>query len=282
MTNVVFVVGSPRSGTSYLSRALGLAKDACYLGESGLFCLAGARRDFSFYSEHMSPNRSFPYDARLMQILNQMDRIRRKDRVADAVEHLVLMSKVRDYDLKGSDTLYKVKGIQLEEEDRSEAFSLTKQFKQTLAQNGVGEFAQKYLGEYANKKGKETIVEKTPEHLRFLPVIHAVFPDAKVVLIKREKKKCLESYFRTFGRGLGSLGYFPIPVARKIVWKQLQDDEKREHWANTQSWVRQVEFDDFLKEPIEQVEQIISWLRLDYDFKKYGSYFPEYKPTASS
>jgi len=276
MTNVVFVVGSPRSGTSYLSRALGLADDACYLGESALFCLAGARQDFNFYSEYMSPGRLFPYKVWLIQMLSRLDRIRGKDRVGDAVEHLILMSKVGEYGLKGSDTLYKVQGIQLDEQDRKEVILLTERLKRALDRNGVRGFAKEYLGEYAKRKGTGTVVEKTPEHLRCLPVIHTIFPDAKVVLIQRDKQKCLESYFRTFGRGLGGLRFLPIAVARRIVWRQMQKDERREEWAVQQPWVRKVAFDDFVKDPVGQLGKITDWLGLSYNFEKYGSCFPEY------
>ncbi len=278
MTNAVFVVGSPRSGTTYLSRALGLADDACYLGESALFCLAGARQDFRYYSDHMSPDNIFPYKVWLMRMLNRTDRIRGKNRVEDAVEHLILMSKVKKYGLEGSDTLYKVQGIQLDEQDRKELLSLTERLKQGLDRNGVGEFAKEYFGEYAKRKGKGTVVEKTPEHLRYLPVIHAAFPEAKVVLIQRDKQKCLESYFRTFDRGLGILRFLPIAVARGMVWRQLQEDEKREKWAIQQPWVCKVAFDDFVKDPVGQLGRITDWLGLSYNFEKYGSYFPEYKP----
>ena len=276
MTNIVFIVGSPRSETSYLSRALGLADDACYLGESALFCLAGARQDFNFYSENMSPGRLFPYRSLRMQILNRLDRIRGKNRVEDAVRHLVLMSKVKKYDLKGSDTLYKTQGIHLDEQDRKGVVLLTERLKRTLDRNGVGGFAKEYFGKYAKRKGTGTVVEKTPEHLRCLSVIHAIFPDAKIVLIQRDKQKCLESYFRTFGRGLGGLRFLPMAVARRIVWKRLQEDERREQWVVQQPWVRRVAFDDFVKDPVGQLGKITDWLGLSYNFEKYGSCFPEY------
>jgi len=245
-------------------------------GESALFCLAGARRDFRYYSEYMSPGNIFPYDVRLMRMLNRLDRIRGRNRVGDAVEHLVLMSKVGEYGLKGSDTLYKVQGVQLDEQDRKELLSLTENFRRVLDRNGVGGFAKEYFGEYAKRKGKGTVVEKTPEHLRYLPVIHTTFPDAKIVLIQRDKQKCLESYFRTFGRGLGSLRLLPIATARRMVWRQLQADERREEWAVQQPWVRRVAFDDFVKDPVGQLGKITDWLGLSYNFEKYGSCFPEY------
>jgi hypothetical protein len=279
MSNIIFVVGSPRSGTTYLSRALGLAEGTCYLGESALFCLSGARKDFGYYSEHMSPKDLFPYNAPTMRSLTLTDFIRNKDRIKDAAEHLLLMSKVREYDLEPSVTLYKAKGIQLNEEDRKELTSLTEQFKRKLFQGGMVEFAKSYLNEYASRKGCETVVEKTPIHLRFLPVIHEIFPEAKVVLIKRDKYHCLESYFKTFGRGLGVLRYLPTSVARKIIWKQLLDDEKREHWAVQQLWIKTIDFVDFVNCPIDQIRQVTGWLGLDFNFAKYSQYFPDYNTT---
>lgn len=280
MSNLIFVVGSPRSGTSYLSRALGLAEDACYLGESALFCLCGARAARRYYAKTMLPKEVFPYSRPVMLLLRVVDRVRKKDRIRNIVEHLLLMSKVKDYDLKPSDTLFKVKGIQLNEEDQKELLALVRMLKLELAKEGFRGFAESYVNEYAVRKGCGTVVEKTPAHLRFLPVIHNLFPEAKVILIRRDKKRCLESYFRTFGPGPGILRHFPVFLARKVMWKQLMADEERERWAVEQSWVRKVEFDEFVQEPCEVIASLVDWLGLEYNFEKYSSYFPEYKPSA--
>ena len=59
----LFVVGAPRSGTSYLARALSLPEEVAYFEESGVFSLYGARRFSSVFSEIIGDIDTFEYNA---------------------------------------------------------------------------------------------------------------------------------------------------------------------------------------------------------------------------
>lgn len=203
------------------------------------------------------------------------DSVRKKDRIFDAVEHLLLMSNVEQYDLKPSDTLYKAKEIRLSFSEKQEALAFSEELRGRLIKSGIRDFADRYLEEYALRKECSVVVEKTPVHLRFLPVIRDLFPQSNVVLIRRDKQQCLNSYFRTFGRRPGGLRFLPHSLARKMVWKQLLADEKREQWAVRHPWVKAVEYNHFIRCPPETVGRVAEWLGMVFDFGKYGHYFPD-------
>jgi hypothetical protein len=271
--NIVFVVGSPRSGTTYLSRALGLAEGAAYLGESALFCQGPARLDRGRYVAGMQPRQMFPYHPVFAFGFAVLDRVRGKDRVREAYSHLLRMVKVRSYDLKPSNTLYVEQGIELDRQDELDLGALSATGRQRLLQEGVMEYAKAYMKEFAHRRGCKTIVEKTPEHLRYLPMLHAVFPAARVVLIRRDKQDCLRSYLRTFGKGPGINRILPAPWARRKVWRELLADEKREQWAMQQPWVRSVEYGDFVEHPAEVLAGLAEWLELGFDFEGHAGLF---------
>ena len=281
MISPIFVVGSPRSGTSYLSRALGLAEDTCYLGESAIFCLVGARSDFYKYQESMKSSRLFPYYSPVMRFLSWTDKLRGKNRVRDAVAHLFLMSKIESYDLKRSDTLYKARGIKLSLSEEEAVKSVADELSGLLHSKGISAFAKDYLDRYSVQKNCSYVIEKTPTHLRFLPLIHRIFPDAKIVLIRRDKRECYESYFRTFGQGEGIYRHLPEGISKRLVWRQLKADLKREEWAKEQSWVKTVEFGDLVENPQELIMELSSWLGIKYDLNKYGALFPADMTTSS-
>jgi len=276
MSKIIFVVGSPRSGTTYLSRALGLAENAAYLGESNLFCLSAPRIDTTTYAKEMKPRDLFPYNQFAMQMLGLTDRLRKKDRVWDAAEHLILMSKVEEYDLKPSDVLYRVQNIELSPREIEELTELTARLKSCLQKKGLQAYAQMYFEEFARRKGCQIVVEKTPLHLRTLPILHAAFPESKVVLICRDKKECLRSYLKTFGKGPGRNRFLPAGLARKKVWSELLADIRREEWAARQPGVTRVEFNDFVTRPTEVAASLADRLELRFDWHKRRNDFPEY------
>jgi len=276
MSKIIFVVGSPRSGTTYLSRTLGLAENAAYLGESNLFCLSAARIDRAYYARQMNPRDLFPYNRFFMRMLNRTDGLRKKDRIRDAVEHMLRMSKVEEYGLEPSDTLYKVQNIELNQGERQELEALTARLRSCLREQGLNAYAHAYFDAYARRKDGRMIIEKTPLHLRYLPILHAAFPESKVVLICRDKKECLRSYLKTFGKGPGCNRFLPSALARKKVWSELLADIRREEWAAQQPWVTCVEFNDFVARPTEVASSLADRLELRFDWHKIKNDFPEY------
>ena len=216
----------------------------------------------------MKPKDIFPWSGALARVLGISDCVRRKDRVKDSIEHILKMAKVESYDLAPSDTLYKVKGIELDDSDKAELMTLSKSMKSVLHAKGSAGFADQYFEQYRNLKGCRTVVEKTPEHLRYLPLIHSLFPDAKVVLIRRDKEACLRSYFKTFGRGVGAVRLLPRMLAEQFIHRQLKQDIRRESWAETKPWIKLVEFNTFLDEPVAVIKDIVSWLGLDFDWSE--------------
>jgi len=48
------------------------------------------------------------------------------------------------------------------------------------------------------KHGRTVVLEKTPEHFWFIPVIKQVFPAARFLVIVRDKRACIASYLATF------------------------------------------------------------------------------------
>jgi hypothetical protein len=102
------------------------------------------------------------------------------------------------------------------------------------------------------------VIEKTPHHLRYLPILHAIYPDAKVVMMQRDKDDCMKSFREAFGTGFGAQKMLPRSLADKLLQKELLLDIEIEKRAQRESWVLPVQFREFVADPERIVNEITS------------------------
>ncbi|MDZ8117319.1 sulfotransferase family protein [Pontiella agarivorans] len=252
MPKLIFVVGSPRSGTSYVARALALADNAACLEDTGLFSHLGARSDIHLFQRLMYPTGVFPYSWIYCKGRGFADRLFRNNRLEHALKNMLQacgnVVETAAAEHNGEPELDPVAESSLQK--LSETLSDAEQIF------GFGKLAESFFEEFAKRKNCSMVIEKTAEHLRVLPVIHALFPEARVVLVRRDKRQCIASYFKTYGAGTGVYRFIPQRVKEAVLWNRLVRDEGRERWAVEQPWVTAVEFNAVMDHPVEQLTRL--------------------------
>lgn len=242
-----------------------MATDVCYLEDSKLFNRVGARADTHLYSRKMYPSGVFPYTRGVEFLLRAADTLFRRVRIDDALEQLLVMAR------QDSEAVYAYK-TELDAVELSDQQKLSEELTDTLRIFGFQTFAEDFLSEFAKRCGGSTVIERTAEHIRYLPLIHAVFPDAQIVLTRRDKRQCIASYFKTYGRGTGWRRYVPQRVKEYVLWRQMIQDEGRERWAVEQPWVTSLDYTEVMDNPIQQIGQLADELGLKIDREKFRSY----------
>jgi len=263
----IFVVGTPRSGTGYLSKTIALMTGSGYVGETGLFYLVGARKAIRYYQLHMKPHHIFPYSRMKYQCLSALDTLRMKDRIYHSVEHMVLMSKITEFDLKPRNTLYKSYDIKLSPVELKFVDSTARTIKKTLQQNGFPEMVQQYFTIFRKLRECRCVVEKTPLHIKYLPVIHQVCPNSKIVMIVRDKRDSIASYLTTFHHKK-RMSHLNLNFTGRKQWivnvtRMFIQDIVIEKWAENQDWIKKVNYSDFVEQPEETIIVISEWLEKD-------------------
>ncbi|QBG47336.1 sulfotransferase [Verrucomicrobia bacterium S94] len=268
MPELIFIVGSPRSGTSFVARALALAENTGCLENTGLFCRVGARSDIHLYQRLMYPTGVFPYSWVYFKCRGFADRLFGKNRLEQSLKNMLLkcghVTEAVPEECEGEPALDPVGEHELQK--------LKEKLEDTEQIFGFGKLAESCFEEFQKRIGCSTLIEKTAEHLRFLPVIHELFPEARVVLVRRDKRQCIASYFKTYGRGTGFYRFIPQRLKEAVLWKKLNGDEGRERWAAEQPWVTVVEFNEIMNNPSEQLTRLSSDLGLALPKQKLKTY----------
>lgn len=273
---MIFVVGTARSGTTYLARALSLPREIAYWEESGMFCLYGSRK-FPWTTSCLYP-RNYPGRMPPFDYVAQIgDLLRRKDRLRELLESLWRHAKLESFDLKPSNPLVAVQGISLTREDTVEIAKLQGSLKRSNYRNTISSLMQ----QFATLSGKSTLVEKTPKHLGFVPQIHATFPQAKIVCIVRDKKDSAASYLKHFSPPDGLLRKLRTESQDFRSFLHLcAKDARVEAWVSKQPYCYTVSFDEFVREPFQQANAIYHWLGLPISLEPYRQFYRGRNPTS--
>jgi len=156
----VFVIGAPRSGTSYLARSLALANNVAYWEEAGAFSLFGPRAAPFQYSGIMSEEKVFRYSTVGALEGALFDRLRSKDRLEDLLHNMYLHKSLGEHDLKPSGRLIEVQGCVLDSEGRTRVALLHERLKKDLLEGGIKSVFQEIFEQFCAITGHLTILEK--------------------------------------------------------------------------------------------------------------------------
>jgi len=270
----IFVIGAPRSGTTYLARALGLADDVAYFEESGAFAYYGARRFVKEYYEVLGSLDAFAYSPAVSRILSFTDRLRGRDPLEYIVRKMLLNTKIKPYDLKPSKPLIEIQQCKLDSNDLQLEPELLKKYRK-LAGEGVNLFYQEFFSDFARMSEKNNFLEKTPGHVLFSPVLRSVFPDAKVVLIRRDKKDSVASYIRNYAPRRVSITnrYMTDKMLIKKQCRACLHYKRIEEWLEKQDWCRSIAYKEMIENPFEVTRYILDWVGLTINKDKYQKHF---------
>jgi hypothetical protein len=114
------------------------------------------------------------------------------------------------------------------------------------------------LHDFRTLAGGTRIVEKTPSHFRYLPLIRHHFPDAQVIFIERDKQDVLASYVRTFAERHRGWRRAARHIAAdwddaRAVHDACADDER----------VHRVKYADLVGDPAGTLRSLYAFLDVD-------------------
>jgi hypothetical protein len=118
------------------------------------------------------------------------------------------------------------------------------------------------------------LLEKTPDHIGYVPVIRSVFPDAKIVLIEREIKDSVASYIRHFNPRASLMNkYLPERMLLKKQVRKCLHYEDIASGMKATNWCYTVSYKQLIEQPFQTVCSVLSWLGLEMDHEKTSSLF---------
>ncbi|MGS2720481.1 tetratricopeptide repeat-containing sulfotransferase family protein [Paraglaciecola aestuariivivens] len=105
------------------------------------------------------------------------------------------------------------------------------------------------------------ITDKRPDNLFYLGLILAVFPKAKIIFTERE---ALDNYLSIYFHRLGSAMSYATDL-KHIQHYHSQITKLKNHWQTLFSQnIYTVNYDELISQPKEQIEQLLSFIGLDW------------------
>jgi len=152
-------------------------------------------------------------------------------------------------------------------------------YNQQLAVAGIFDFANKVGGEDVlieklrdfllsvyrplSIGNVKYILDKTPRYYEILPIIQKVFPDAKIILLKRNPFAVLNSIIDTWGDTNTIADLYPFK--RDILYAPFLIQTFLEKNRSDDQHVREVIYEDLVQNPEEEVKALFEWLNISYD-----------------
>jgi|SRR5688572_18427281 len=130
------------------------------------------------------------------------------------------------------------------------------------------EFVSELYGELARLRGKPLAGEKTPDYVRCLPLLHALFPDARVIHIVRDGRDVALSTLEWASeeRGPGRLELWrEEPVGVCALWWRWQVEGGRRDGAELGPEVyREIRYEDLVADPAQKLRELAAFLGLPF------------------
>ncbi|MBW3545179.1 MAG: sulfotransferase [Bacteroidetes bacterium] len=133
--------------------------------------------------------------------------------------------------------------------------------QQSYSKN-LGDFLLKTYMPVSNSSDTRYILDKTPRYYEILAFIRKVFPDAKIILLKRNPLSVLNSIIETWKiKNIPQLYSYHRDILHAPFL--LQDGSLAHGDANTMV----IKYEDLIRQPEKEVALLYEWLGIEYQAK---------------
>jgi len=156
---------------------------------------------------------------------------------------------------------------------KSDYFVLTGLDKDLFYEKGqldYPEFLKILMDNYAEKKGADYWLEKTPSHSLHLDEIFRYFPDAKIIGIKRDIISVVKSMVK--------LHDFSRKHLFRKVFSYFRFNKEIENFASKSNRIMLIEYNDFKKSKEETIRNVCKFLDIEFEHLMLED---RYKPNTS-
>jgi hypothetical protein len=136
------------------------------------------------------------------------------------------------------------------------------------------ELVSRLYSGFAELQGKPLAGEKTPDYVRCLPLLHALFPDAKVVHLLRDGRDVTLALVE-WGHDKSRPGrlrgparskiWRESPVAASALWWEWQVSAARRAAASLGSVYYELRYEDLVSESEATLRRLVDFLQLPFD-----------------
>jgi hypothetical protein len=131
-----------------------------------------------------------------------------------------------------------------------------------------GEFVSALYAEYGNLHGKVVAGEKTPRYVRYLPLLHAIFPWVKTVHLIRDGRDVALSTLEWARNGDKGPGRFRLwqkaPLAACALWWRWQVSSGWLDGGDLGSGYHEERYEDLINDPERTLRDITHFLALPF------------------
>ena len=111
---------------------------------------------------------------------------------------------------------------------------------------------------YAARRGKSRYADKTPEYVLQLPLLAALFPEARFVHVVRDG--------RDVAVALGAVKFSPRPVSEAaLIWRTLAGQGRRDAAALGPDRAVELRYESLVNDPEPELRRLVAFLDLSYD-----------------
>jgi hypothetical protein len=251
----IFIIGCMRSGTGALARTIGLAESVCYIGETKVIA--------KYYAREVpitSALRQWGNGEALIPVLKSKvrkirDQITGRDLLRQIIADMIRYTKLTHFDTKPSVPLVDRYGMKITAEDMSLLDQLCYKYERM---NNIDTMIRVLFKDIQLLSGKAIVLEKTPMHALYIPVIQRLFPEARICHILRDGKQVAASYMLNYGqKKLSKRSVRYICTVHKCT---RAIDERVRKSGNPKYY--SLRYEDFIASPRNSVENVFHFLNL--------------------
>ncbi len=139
------------------------------------------------------------------------------------------------------------------------AFFTENHISESLIQSKIGEFLLSVYSECLTNSNKSIFLDKTPRYYQILNEIRGVFPEAKIILLRRRPAMVLKSILRTWVKeDYAKLLSYKVDLIDAV--QAINSFESSEPLN-----VLNLQFEQILRDPESSIRRICDFVEIDYE-----------------